>query len=126
MFAVMSPVPRHVMMVMVLVSLELTQTGQGGGLGNMIKLLVLDPNALSFQSLYLSLFTSLSLRAPVHRVQSRDDMGLEELPAWRLRSEALGMPGSSLPNMVWEPWASAFSGTSVSPYVKGNEQKFRS
>lgn len=118
MFAVMSPVPRHVMMVMVLVSLELIQTGQRGGSGNMIKLLVLDPNALSFQSLYLNLFTSLSLRAPVHHVQRRDDMGLEELPAWRLRSEALGMPGSSLPNMVWEPWASAFSGASVSPSVK--------
>lgn len=74
----------------------------------MIKLLVLDPNTLSFQSLYLNLFTSLSLRAPVHHVQSGDDMGLEELSAWRLRSEALGMPGSSFPNVVWEPWASAF------------------
>lgn len=38
------------------------------------------------------------LSEPQFTVQSGDDMGQEELPSWRLRSEALGMPSSSLPS----------------------------
>lgn len=48
MCAAVSPVPRHVVIVVAVMVIGVPIDRQRGGLGNMIKLPVLDPNTLGF------------------------------------------------------------------------------